>query len=136
MTVVMKRSKRYQLLFRGVAGDRDSFKAKMVQKGVREFLVEQMLIRAPVIIKQNLSMELARKYADSLARMGARVTILDQASPGKDVAAGSVPTPMSGFAPCPHCGLIQSQNDVCPRCGLNLVAAAKGGEDSVTSDRT
>ena len=63
-------NKKYRLLFTGLIDDRDIFREKMAQKGVKHSLVDQMLSEAPVIIKQNLTLESARKYVDILSEMG------------------------------------------------------------------
>ncbi|RLB84575.1 MAG: hypothetical protein DRH15_04570 [Deltaproteobacteria bacterium] len=128
-------NKKYRLLFSGLIGDVVIFKEKMARKGVKQALVEQMLKEAPIIIKQNLTLEAARKYADSLSEMGARITILDQLPQDSSERRNKAPTPMSHFVLCPRCGLVQQGNHVCARCGLDLAGLRSGGESSVSGNR-
>ncbi len=128
--------KKYQLLFGGLLGDEKRFRNMMARRGVKHSLVDQMLREAPVIVKQNLSLETARKYADALSAMGAKVTILDQDPQENQKESSNKVTPMSSFLPCPRCGLVQPETDVCPRCGYHLVALGSDGEAHVTGDRT
>lgn len=128
-------NKKYRLLFTGLIGDTDIFRKKMAQKGVKDSFVDKMLSEAPVIIKQNLTLESARKYADTLSEMGACITILDQFSNGEIKGGDRPPAPMSHFLPCPRCGLIQPEAGVCPRCGFDLTGVKNSGEGSVASNR-
>ncbi len=128
--------KMYQLLFAGLLGEEKKFREMMYHQGVRPSLVDQMLREAPIIVKQNLSLKAARKYAELLSAMGARITILDQFSQQDDEQDTEPPTPMSSFVPCPQCGLVQSNVNVCPRCGFRLTGQSCKGEGRVASDRT
>ncbi|GEM_PF-3197781 len=128
--------KKYQLVFMGLWSDERRFREMMSLRGVKPSLIDQMLREAPIIVKQNLSMQSARKYAETLSAMGARVTILDQTPPEKERNGGSGLTPMSSFVPCPQCGLVQSGSDTCPRCGFRLADKDGKGEACVASDRT
>ena len=108
----------------------------MIQKGVRAELVDQMLREAPIIVKHNLSLAVARKYADMLCAMGAKITILEQDPDGQGKGLKGQPAPMSSFLPCPRCGLVQQDSGTCPRCGFDLTVQGTNGEAHVTSDRT
>ena len=101
-------NKKYRLLFTGLIDDRDIFRKKMAQKGVKHSLVDQMLSEAPV---------------------------LDQFSNGESKGGDRPLAPMSHFLPCPRCGLIQPEADVCPRCGFDLTGVKNSGEGSVASNR-
>ena len=113
--------KMYQLLFAGLLGEEKKFREMMYLKGVRPSLVDQMLQEAPIIVKQNLSLQAARKYAELLSAMGAKITILNQVPKGEDGKEDTGrPAPMSSFVLCPQCGLVQSNGNICPRCGFRL----------------
>lgn len=128
--------KMYQLLFAGLLGEEKKFREMMHVMGVRPSLVDQMLREAPIIVKQNLSLQSARKYAELMSAMGAKITILDQFPQSGDEQETEPPSPMSSFVPCPQCGLVQSNDDICPRCGFRLTGQGGKGEGRVPSNRT
>ena len=54
------------VLFQKLSAEKGTFKIAMVRLGVTPDIVEQMIRKAPIILKGDLSLEAARRYADAV----------------------------------------------------------------------
>jgi hypothetical protein len=114
--------KKYRILFHGLIGDEQAFKARMRRLGALPETVDTMITKAPVILKKGLTSRDARRYADAVLEAGGRVTIQEDGC----VEASVRTKPQVRIAPfeditlCPECGLKQPKGKTCPKCGTRL----------------
>ena len=112
-------AKRYRVVFMGVRkGDAD-FKTEMGGLGVAPETVAEMLAKAPVVLKDDLPLRVAREYADAVQAAGGRVNIAEHGSferpePIRRFAI----KPLDTFMMCPECGYKQLKSDTCVKCGF------------------
>ncbi len=112
-------AKRYRVVFLGLRkGDAD-FKAGMGALGVSQATVEEMVAKAPVILKEDLPLRIAREYADAVQGAGGRVNIeehgsLERPEPIRRIAIRRLDT----FMMCPECGYKQPKAETCVKCGF------------------
>ncbi|MDY6971880.1 MAG: hypothetical protein SV775_06080 [Thermodesulfobacteriota bacterium] len=112
-------TKKYRVVFHSLAKDIKTFETQMKRLGVPVDIVEYMIRKAPLILKQDLTLEAARQYADSVLKAGGRVTIQEH---GRLLRSRhidrSVPiVSFEDFTMCPRCGFKQPKGKNCVRCG-------------------
>jgi hypothetical protein len=114
--------KKYHLRFLGVREGKEVFKARMSQLGVPDEKVEELVSRAPVVIKRNLTLREARQYADAVQEAGGRVVIQEHGyfEELRGVNHPASITPFRDFTMCPECGLVQPKKQACVKCGASL----------------
>jgi hypothetical protein len=112
-------AKRYRVVFLGVLKERADFKARVGDLGVPPATVEEMVLKAPVILKEDLPLRTARRYADAVQDVGGRVKIEEHGSferlePLRRIAI----KPLDTFMMCPECGYRQLKSEACVKCGF------------------
>jgi hypothetical protein len=115
-------TKKYRILFRELAGDTNVFKARMAEFGVPVFLTEKVIEKAPIILKQGLSLGAARRYAEAVQGAGGRVTIQEYGwfeDPPRINRPVSI-SPFRSFTMCPQCGFKQLKSQKCIKCGFGF----------------
>ena len=115
--------KKYRVLFQGlIEKDKEVFKAGMVRLGAPAEIVDKMFEKIPVILKGDLTLGDARRYADAVQDAGGRVTIQEHGyfeESGRMNAVVSI-APFNEFTMCPECGLKQPKGEACERCGFRF----------------
>jgi hypothetical protein len=114
-------TKRYCIIFQGVLAGHERFRQRMEALGATQEVIERMMSRAPLVVKDELTLGEARRYSDLIREAGGRVAIYDR-------GWGEGPVPRMGhpwsvahldkFTPCPRCGLKHLKVESCPRCGF------------------
>jgi hypothetical protein len=111
--------KRYCVIFLSLIKEQDSFSSAMSRLGVDSVTVSRILQKAPVIMKSNMPLDEARRYAGAVHRAGGMVRIKEEgqneneeACPSKKIIA------LENFIMCPRCGYKQLKEPSCKRCGL------------------
>ena len=66
-------NKRYRVVFLGLLKSEDYFKNGMSGLGATPGIVDQISKNAPVILKEDMPLGHARKYADAIQNAGGRV---------------------------------------------------------------
>jgi hypothetical protein len=118
-------TKKYRILFRELVGDTDAFKARMAEFGVPVLLAEKVIEKAPIVLKQGLSLGAARRYAEAVQGAGGRVTIQEYGWL-EDAPRNSRPvsiSPFKSFTMCPQCGFKQLKSHKCAKCGFAFTKA-------------
>ena len=69
-------TKKYRVLFHGLKGDKEAFKARMVHFRAPAETVDRMISAAPIILKGDLTLGDARRYADAVQDAGGKVRAL------------------------------------------------------------
>jgi hypothetical protein len=121
-------TKVYRVLLRGLLVDGDTFKAGMRRLGVTDETVEELMKRAPIVLKANLALGEARRYAEAVQAAGGKVKIEHCGwAEDKPRASRSAPiAPLKDFIMCPECGFKQPKGVKCAKCGFRL---KKGGRE-------
>jgi hypothetical protein len=119
--------KTYRIIFSGLVSDVESFKRKMLRLGVTGNVSEGIIKKAPVILKQGLSLKDARAYADAVIQAGGKTTIQAESQPqeNQEKSALSNVISLKSFTMCPQCGYKQLKTERCIRCGFVFDANLK-----------
>jgi hypothetical protein len=111
---------RYKVIFSNLLKEEGYFKGQMLMLGVSEDISNEIIKKAPVILKQDLSLKDARKYADAVYQAGGRVTI--QVEKKREEAYEKVTlscmATLKNFTMCPQCGYKQLNTGTCVKCGF------------------
>ena len=112
----------YRVVFQGLLLPEAEFRGQMTGLGVEPGSVDRMLARAPIAMKQGLTLGQARQYADAVQAAGGRVAIEEHGRTHVDPSAPARPAirPLRQFTMCPQCGLKQLKTGSCERCGCPL----------------
>jgi hypothetical protein len=115
-------TKRYRILFQGVLQDEEAFKARMRGLGTPSDVVDGLLGRAPVVVKSDLTLGDARRWAEQIQQAGGRVTIQEDGLQEDRSRCRHLFSfaGLSAFTVCPVCGLKQLRRAGCERCGTRL----------------
>ena len=128
--------KKYRLIFHGIRCNEEGFKRRMSQLAVPAETVEAIIRRAPVAIKQDITLKEARQYADAVQLAGGRVTIQecgyfeDSRRMNPSVSIRS----LENFTMCPECGFKQPKGGICRKCGFPLEESMKPREGEHVGD--
>ncbi len=98
----------------------------MTRLGADPDIVDAMIRKAPVVLKESLNLKASRKYANAVSKAGGRVEIQEYAK--KPKKQGILIVPFKDFTMCPECGLKQQKKETCVRCGFRLVKIENGLE--------
>lgn len=111
----------YRILFTGLFEELAFFKKRMSELGVKPETAEQIVLKAPVIMKAGIPLSHARKYAEAVRRAGGNVSIQEEKSLGAPKPKGQLQIkPLEYFTMCKECGHKQPRAERCVRCGRHL----------------
>ncbi len=114
--------KGYRVIFLGLNESIDIFMQGMSRLGVSPDMVDKMIDKAPVILKEEMTLEYARRYAEAIQYAGGKVRIQENGMlnpTGKTTRSFNIPT-LENFIMCPECGYKQLKSKLCERCGYVL----------------
>jgi ribosomal protein L32 len=112
----------YRVIFLGLNESIDNFMQGMSRLGVSSDMVNKMMGKAPVILKEQMTLEYARRYAEAIQYAGGRVRIQENGllnATEKAHRSFNIPT-LENFIMCPQCGYKQLKSRLCERCGYVL----------------
>ncbi|MBW2063589.1 MAG: hypothetical protein JRJ03_01530 [Deltaproteobacteria bacterium] len=114
--------KKYRVVFVSLRVSEGLFKANLSRLGVEAEAVETMIQRAPITLKKNMPLALARNYAEAVQAAGGKVRIQDDGVTEEDhrYLKPVEIKPMDCFTRCPECGYMQLKERSCRRCGHHL----------------
>jgi len=115
--------KRYKVVFLGLVKTEDYFKEWMSRLGMSPAEVERIIMEAPVILKEDMTIGIARRYADDIMQAGGKVNIEENGffEDNSEKKTGSLRfEPLESFTMCPRCGYKQLKSEQCCKCGLTL----------------
>ena len=112
-------SKIYRVVFLGLLASREQFRERMSELGVSPESTATIFEKAPVILKGDMTLSDARRYADAIQHAGGQVRIQQE---GEYEEPSTVRTHLTiqhleDFTMCPECGHKQLKADYCERCG-------------------
>jgi len=115
-------TKQYRVVFLGFKDDADAFRDNMAELGVPYDTLDKYIRKAPIVLKRDLDLADARKYADAIINAGGLVNIQETGEfPDTPSTADNRPNaPDPDFVLCPNCGFKQQRKDRCVRCGFDL----------------
>ena len=113
-------NKRYRVIFWGLIESKDQFRYGMSRLGVSPGIIEQIIDKAPVILKEDMTLGYARQYADAIQHAGGRVNIQVYGlfEDKKDTRGSFNIEPLENFTMCPECGHKQLKAEACLKCGF------------------
>ena len=114
--------KKYRVVFLGLAHGMEDFTAGMITLGVRVSMVEEMVRKAPVVLKAGMSLAQARTYAEAVQLAGGKVNIQDDGRvevPSRSRRTAEI-KPFEYFTMCPECGHKQPRGEACVKCGRSF----------------
>jgi hypothetical protein len=121
-------SRKYRILFLGISVDEDQFRSQMGLLGVGSDSVNRIVRNSPVILKQDLTLEFAGRYANAIRKAGGIVEVRAQYLPAKSPGPSISIASFRNFTMCPKCGLKQQRNHACVRCGFRFAKMEKALE--------
>jgi len=115
-------SKKYRVALFGITVDTEVFRQNMAKLGVCASTLDKYINKTPVVLKRDLRLADARRYAEAIINAGGLVNIQET---GEFRETESPPERSStssdqDFALCPNCGFKQKKEDFCIRCGFDL----------------
>jgi len=114
--------KKYRVVFFGITVDKEIFRQNMSKLGVSDSTLDKYTKNAPVVLKRDLRLEDARRYAEAIINAGGLINIQGT---GEFPETESSPEKISissnqDFVICPNCGFKQKKEDFCVRCDFDL----------------
>ncbi len=115
-------AKKYRVVFNGMVVDTVIFKENMAKLGVSDITLDKYIKKAPIVLKRDLSLGDARRYAEAIINAGGLVNIQEtgEVPETKSSAEKISISSNEDFVICPNCGFKQKKEDFCVRCGFNL----------------
>ncbi len=115
-------TKKYRVVFFGIALEREIFGQNMAKLGVSDSTLDKYIRKAPVVLKRDLSLADARRYAETIINAGGLVNIQEtgEFSKIKPAAEKLDISSSQDFVICHNCGFKQKKEDSCVRCGWIL----------------
>jgi ribosomal protein L32 len=112
-------TKKYRVLFLGLVGNEEAFRARMSKLGVSIPSVDLMISKAPVILKGDMTLREARQYADAVHLAGGRVNIQEHGlfEEQETMNRSLEIKRLEDFIMCPECGYKQLRERACVKCG-------------------
>ena len=114
--------KKYRIVFTGLLVDIDSFKQNMAKFGVPAYVLDKYVNHAPAVVKRDLRLQDARKYAEIILNAGGLVNIQEIGEFSDILISQKNKATVSSddFIVCNNCGFKQRKRNSCVRCGANL----------------
>lgn len=120
--------KKYRVLFQGLSGDAEQFKSRMSRLGASSDIVDIMIQKAPVVLKQDLTFDFSTRYANAVRKAGGIVDVQEHGYFEESVNHSFPIASFKDFIMCPECGLKQQKKQTCARCGFGLNKMKTGPE--------
>jgi hypothetical protein len=119
---VRRVAKQYRVVFLGTMNDDETFRNNMARLGVSYTDVNKCIENAPVVLKRDLRLADARRYADAIIDAGGLINIQEtgEIPEARFPAEKRISSPPQDFVLCPNCGFKQKKEDFCVRCGFGL----------------
>ena len=113
--------KKYRAIFIGLISDAEDFKENMAQLGISSSALDKYIKNAPAVLKKNLTLPAARKYAEVIINAGGLVNIQETGKFSKiEPLNNKKGVSNHDLMVCPNCGFKQTNTNYCIRCGVEL----------------
>lgn len=121
-------SKKYRVLFLGLSENEKDFKVRMNRLGASPEIIDIIIKKAPIILKEGLALGHSRRYANAVREAGGLAEIQGYESVEDPVDCSMTIAPFKDFTMCPECGFKQHKKEFCEKCGFRLVRTENGLE--------
>lgn len=121
-------NKKYRVVFMGLLRSEEDFKQKMSGLGVSLETAELIIRKAPVVLKENMTLGHARQYAEAIQDAGGKVKLQEHGffeEPERKDRPFFI-KPFEHFIVCSQCGYKQLKVDTCVKCGFVLEQGKNG----------
>ena len=121
--------KTYRVVFLNLIESRETFHNRMAKLGVSAHTIDRMIQEAPIILKKDMTLAKAGRYAKAIQEAGGEVSIEEQG----DFEQLKRPEryysiePFENFTMCPECGFKQLRTEACVKCGFLFKSRETGG---------
>lgn len=112
-------NKVYKVVFFGLSEKEELFKERISSLGISLEKANKMIKKAPVVLKENESLDYLKKYAAAITGAGGWVKIFTSSLREEAGDKSNIPA-MASFIQCPQCGFRQLKKEKCDKCGLDL----------------
>ncbi|HOP48735.1 MAG TPA: hypothetical protein PK874_13835 [Desulfobacteraceae bacterium] len=114
--------KKYRVIFKGLNKSDEEFKERMYRMGVPSETLDEIVRRAPVVIKKDVTLKYARQYADAVQEAGGIIKIQECGwfEEEKHFNQSTRIISLEDFRMCPECGYKQPKKNKCVKCGCSL----------------
>lgn len=113
-------SKIYKVILLGLLEKKEFFKKNMSILGVSPEVMEEIINKVPVILKEGTSLEYLTRYTKAISDAGGRVDIRSYKIGNSDEDIINI-EPLENFTLCPQCGYKQLKKNACEKCGYSLI---------------
>jgi len=115
--------KKYRAVFHELVGEEETFREQMARLGVQLDALARMLSEAPIIMKGDLTLWAARRYADAVQQAGGKVRIEESGffDDSRRINRSVHIASFKEFTMCPECGFKQQKGETCIKCGYPFV---------------
>ncbi len=112
--------KKYRVVFLNLIESQEAFHNGMAKLGVSARTIDRMIQSAPIILKENMPLAKAGRYARAIQEAGGEVGILaqDVFEESKRPERCFSIEPLESFTMCPECGFKQLRAEACVKCGF------------------
>ena len=102
--------------------DTETFRQNMARLGVSDSTLNKCIEKAPIVLKRDLPLSEARRYADALMGAGGIVTIQETGhyTDSESALENKITASPQDSVRCPNCGFKQEKTETCVRCGFTL----------------
>jgi ribosomal protein L32 len=125
--------KKYRVVFMRIVVSEREFKERMSHLGVSMSASEMIIEKAPVILKEGMTLRSARRYADAIQRAGGLVKLREQGffKASEKFHDPLQIEPLESFTMCPQCGYKQLKAEICVKCGFYISGGETRRESSI-----
>ena len=112
--------KKYRIVFLAPLRGTEEFSQGMSRLGVGLSAIEEIIRKAPVVLKGGMTLRQARAYADAVQDAGGRVNIQEHGffEEPRQLRNEVEIKPLEKFTACPECGFKQLKGSACVKCGF------------------
>jgi len=123
-------NKKYRVVFLGLVESEEDFKQGLFRLGISPATTEQIIHKAPVVLKEGMTLGDARHYADAIQYAGGKVNIKEHGllEEERRIDKSLNIKTFENFTMCPECVYKQLKAEACVKCGLPLKEGETGRE--------
>ena len=100
----------------------------MISLGAPPEVVDKMIGKAPVILKEGLTLEFSMRYANAVQMAGGIAEVQEYGHFEEPMNQPISIASFKDFTMCPECGFKQQKRETCVKCGFRLVKMKNGLE--------
>ena len=121
-------TKTYRVVLLGRFDDKQDFEEKMEKLGLAPGTAQELIAKAPFVLKAGLPLGEAREVAEAVQEAGGKVNIQEDGF-SEEYKRAHQPMEIRSFKDftmCPECGHRQIKAEACVKCGFLFFIQKKG----------